>query len=171
MAPPLRIPEAIIDAMIAHARELDPYECCGMLGGKDNTVTNLYRVKNIVSLEGTETLSSFDEAKIGHLQRLSPSKRAEIAFVMDMEDFSKVKKDLRAQGLDLLVVYHSHPQSPAHPSVTDITIAADFEDLWGKIGLSVPRYLIISLEQKSAPYFRAFWIKDKQVTPATVETI
>jgi len=57
------------------------------LAGKDGVVTHHYRVKNIVALEGAEELSSFDEAKTDHLKRLSPQERAEIAFIMDMQDF------------------------------------------------------------------------------------
>ena len=89
---PLKIPQQILDELVAHARELAPYECCGLLAGKDGTVTHHYRIKNIVAQEGAEELSSFDEAKAGHLKRLSPQERAEIAFIMDMHDFSLAKK-------------------------------------------------------------------------------
>ncbi len=154
--------------MVAHARELDPYECCGLLAGRDRRVTHLYRIKNIVASEGAEKLSSFDPAKAAHLERLSPIERAEIAFVMDMQDFSAAKKDIRSNGLDLQVVYHSHPHDPARPSVTDIKIATDYEDIWPKINLPVPAYLLISLMDKSRPDIRTYWIKAGSVTPAEV---
>ena len=167
----LSIPQQILDDMIAHARELDPYECCGLLAGKNGTVTQMYRIKNIVALDGAEKLSSFDPAKVAHLERLSPAERAEIAFVMDMQDFSAAKKDIRNKGLDLQVVYHSHPHDPARPSVTDIKIASEYEEIWPKINLPIPAYLLISLMDKTKPDIRTYWIKTGTVSPASVVTI
>lgn len=160
----LIIPQQILDDIIAHAKELTPYECCGLLAGTDGVVSRLYRIKNIVTMEGAQNLSSFDSAKAAHLERLSPDERAEIAFVMDMQDFSSAKKDMRNNGLDLQIVYHSHPHDPARPSVTDIKIATDYEEIWPKINLSVPAYLIVSL-MKLTPDVRCYWIKSGQVTP------
>lgn len=163
----LVVPQHIFDELVAHARELAPYECCGLLAGTSNTVTHLYRIKNIVALEGAQNLSSFDPTKVAHLERLSPDERAEIAFVMDMQDFSAAKKDIRNQGLDLQVVYHSHPHDPARPSVTDIKIATDYEDIWPKINLPTPAYLLVSLMDRE-PDVKTYWIKAGQVTRVDV---
>jgi proteasome lid subunit RPN8/RPN11 len=169
--PDLSIPQQFLDDMITHARELAPYECCGLLAGKNGTVTQVYRIKNIVALDGAEKLSSFDPAKVAHLERLSPAQRAEIAFVMDMQDFSAAKKDIRNKGLELQVVYHSHPHDPARPSVTDIKIASDYEEIWPKINLPIPAYLLISLMDKTKPDIRTYWIKGGTVVPASVVTL
>jgi proteasome lid subunit RPN8/RPN11 len=163
----LVIPQHIIDDIVTHAKELAPYECCGLLAGNDKTVTTLYRIKNIVALEGAQNLSSFDPAKVAHLERLSPAERAEIAFVMDMQDFSAAKKDMRNKGLDLQIVYHSHPHDPARPSVTDIKIATDYEEIWPKINLPPPAYLLVSL-MHTEPDIKTYWIKAGQVTRADV---
>lgn len=167
----LKIPQHILDEMVAHARELDPYECCGLLAGQDGAVTHHYRITNIVAQEGAEELSSFDEAKASHLKRLSPQERAEIAFIMDMHDFSLAKKDIRTHGTELQVVYHSHPHSPARPSVTDIKIATEYEDIWSKINLAEPLYIILSLQDKSKPDILAYWIKKQRVTPTEFTAI
>src|SRR5262249_59084488 len=95
MTTSLHIPQPILDDMVAHARELDPYECCGLLAGTNGTVTHVYRITNIVALEGAEKLSSFDPAKAAHLERLSPAERAEIAFVLDLQHFSPAKQDIQ----------------------------------------------------------------------------
>jgi proteasome lid subunit RPN8/RPN11 len=116
-------------------------------------------------MEGAQNLSSFDPAKVAHLERLSPAERAEIAFVMDMQDFSTAKKDMRTHGLDLQVVYHSHPHDPARPSVTDIKIATDYEEIWPKINLPNPTYLLISLMHPT-PDVKNYWITSGQVKPA-----
>lgn len=163
----LVLPRNILDDMIAHARELAPHECCGLLAGTNGVVSRLYRIKNIVALEGAQNLSSFDSAKVAHLERLTPAERAEIAFVMDMQDFSSAKKDMRNNGLDLQFVYHSHPHDPARPSATDIKIATDYEEIWPKINLPTPAYLLVSLMSK-VPDIQAYWIKAGQVTKAEV---
>jgi proteasome lid subunit RPN8/RPN11 len=164
----LTIPRRIVDEMIAHARELAPHECCGLLAGRANEVTRLYRIRNIVAMDGVDKQSPFDPAKAAHLERLSPEERAEIAFVMDMQEFSLAKKDIRKQGLDLQVIYHSHPKDPARPSVTDIKIATDYEDIWQQINLPVPAYLLISLMKADRPDVRTYWIRGGMVTPADV---
>ena len=161
----LVIPQQILDNMIAHARELAPHECCGLLAGTNGVVSRMYRITNIVAMEGAQNLSAFDPAKVAHLERLSPAERAEIAFVMDMQDFSNAKKDMRNHGLDLLVVYHSHPHDPARPSVTDIKIATDYEEIWPKINLPNPTYLLISL-MHATPDIKNYWITSGQVSPA-----
>ncbi len=122
-------------------------------------------------MEGAQNLSSFDSAKAAHLERLSPEERAEIAFVMDMQDFSTAKKDMRNNGLDLQVVYHSHPHDPARPSITDIKIATDYEEIWPKINLPLPAYLLVSLMEKSKPDIRGYWIRGGIVTQAHITTL
>ena len=165
--PDLTIPQQILDELIAHARELDPHECCGFLAGTDKTVSKLYRIKNIVSMEGAAQAVSFDAAKMQNLSRLSPEEQAEIAFIMDAQEMFLAVKDMRKNGLTLQVVYHSHPHDPARPSVTDIKIANEWEENWSRLNLTLPIYLIISLMEKTSPDLRAYWIKNGSVSTAT----
>ncbi|HKR78548.1 MAG TPA: M67 family metallopeptidase [Nitrospira sp.] len=167
----LSIPQHIVDGLIAHARELDPYECCGFLAGTDTTVTRQYRIKNVVSLDGAAQAASFDDAKVAHLSRLSPEERAEIAFIMDAQEMFQAVKDMRKEGLTLQVVYHSHPHDPARPSVTDIKIANEWEENWSRLNLTLPIYVLISLMDKTHPDVRAYWIKNGSVSPALTRTI
>lgn len=167
----LIIPQHILDELVAHARELDPYECCGFLAGTGQTVTHLYRIKNVVSLDGAAQAASFDEAKVQHLSRLSPEERAEIAFIMDAQEMFHAVKDMRKNALTLQVVYHSHPHDPARPSVTDIKIADEWEENWGRLNLTLPVYLLISLMEKSRPDIRAYWIRNGTVSPAEIARV
>lgn len=164
----LRIPQPIVDDLIAHARELAPHECCGFLAGQQGVVTHVYRVTNVVALEGAIDAASFDDAKMAHLGRLSPDERAEIAFVMDSQDMFKAVKDMRKQGLDLQAVYHSHPHDPARPSITDIKIATEWEENWPKFNLPLPAYLLISLQQPTQPDVKLYWIRENRVSPAAM---
>jgi [CysO sulfur-carrier protein]-S-L-cysteine hydrolase len=167
----LSIPQQILDDLVAHARELDPFECCGFLAGKNNSVTRLYRIKNVVSLDGAAQAASFDDAKIEHLARLSPEERAEIAFIMDAQEMFHAVKDMRKHGLTLQVVYHSHPHDPARPSVTDIKVATEWEENWSRLNLTLPIYLLVSLMDKAHPDVRAYWIRNGSVSPAGIVTI
>lgn len=162
----LSVPQKFLDEMVGHARELAPFECCGLLAGKDGVVTRLYRIKNIVATEGAHSVSHFDDAKLDHLERLSPDERAEIAFVMDAREQSLALKDMRANGIELQAFYHSHPKDPARPSTTDIRNAVEFDQLREKLNLPAPCHFIISLMDPVKPDIRAYWITSEQVVPA-----
>lgn len=167
----LQIPQSIADDLVAHARALAPHECCGLLAGCDRRVTQLYRIANVVAIDGADRLAAFDDAKLSHLSQLSPEERAEIAFVMDAQDLALAQRDMRKKGLDLLVIYHSHPHDPARPSVTDIKIATDYEDYWPKINLPLPQYLLISLQIPQHPDIKLYDIRHGRVAPASYEIL
>ena len=131
----------------------------------------MYRIKNVVSLDGATQAASFDDAKLEHLSRLSPEERAEIAFIMDAQEMFHAVKDMRKNGLTLQVVYHSHPHDPARPSVTDIKIADEWEENWGRLNLSLPVYLLISLMEKSRPDIHAYWIRNGTVSAAEIAKV
>ena len=58
---------------------------------------------------------------------------------------------LRARlGAEIVAIYHSHPESPAYPSATDVELA-----FWPEAV-----YLICSLADPSQPTIRAFRIRD-----------
>jgi proteasome lid subunit RPN8/RPN11 len=158
----LTIPKQILEDLVAEARRAAPHECCGLLAGQKIHVTRHYKITNIVATEGAE-IANFDPDKISHLQRLSPDERADIAFVMDAREMSLAFKDMRANELDLQVVYHSHPHSPSRPSLTDIRNATDFESVRKVLNLAEPLHLIISLENLALPVLNAFQIANGEV--------
>ena len=45
----MEIPREFADAMVQHAIEEDPNECCGLLAGKDGQVLKHYRMTNTES--------------------------------------------------------------------------------------------------------------------------
>ncbi|MGC9967344.1 MAG: M67 family metallopeptidase [Syntrophobacteraceae bacterium] len=125
----LLIPRHIYTLMIKYAREDYPVEACGILGGNEQCVVETYRMTN--------TDGSHEH------------------FMMEPREQFAVAKDLRAKGLEILAVYHSHPLTPARPSVEDIRLAV------------MPRisHVIISLAIFSQPDVRSFRIADGQVSP------
>jgi len=66
------------------------------------------------------------------------------------------------------IIYHSHPKDPARPSHTDIKIATDYEEIWERINLPVPAYLLVSLMHSPAADIRTYWIAGGKVRPADV---
>lgn len=146
--------------MVAHARELDPYECCGLLAGKNGVVSHQYRITNTVAKD-TTALQVFEGAQVKRLGDLVDTTRAEVAYFMDPKEMLAAFKDMRERQLEITVIYHSHPRSPAIPSSTDIGLAY-YPDV---------AYLIISLEHKSRPDIRAYWIQDRQVIPADYQVL
>ena len=57
------------------------------------------------------------------------------------------------EGLDLWAIYHSHTHSEAYPSDTDVRLAFYPES----------RYIVLSLQDRSAPVVRSFFIVDGEV--------
>ena len=156
----LKIPQQILDGMIAHARELDPFECCGLLAGTNGAVSRHYRITNTVAKDA-RAVAVFDGADVKQLGHLSDSTKAEVAYFMDPQEMLTAFKDMRQRNLELTVIYHSHTHSPAYPSTTDVGLAY-YPDA---------AYLIISLEHKTAPDLRVYWIKDHQVARAEFQPI
>lgn len=146
--------------MVAHARELDPFECCGLLAGSNGSVTRQYRITNTVAHDH-QAVQVFEQASVKQLGHLSETTRAEVAYFMDPKEMLVAFKDMRERQIELAVIYHSHTHSPAYPSMTDIGLAY-YPDA---------AYIIISLEQKAKPDIQAYWIKDRRVVPAVFRAI
>ena len=98
--PTIRLLREHFEAMIAHARETAPAECCGLIGGiSGNNARSLYRLRNV---SGTP----------------------ELGYEAAPEDLFAAQREMRERGEELLAIYHSHPR--AHdptPSETDVRLA------------------------------------------------
>lgn len=92
--PEVRLPAAMREEIVAHARAEAPRECCGIIGGRDGELIELHRMVNLYPGE------DFYEPDGNELYRLY--------------------RDLDDRGLEIAAIYHSHPVSPAYPSARDI---------------------------------------------------
>jgi proteasome lid subunit RPN8/RPN11 len=90
----LTLPATVLDAILAHARDESPRECCGVLGGLDRVASLAVPVVNALA---------------------SPT-----AFRTEPRSMLAADRALRAAGVELVAVYHSHPTSAAVPSGTDL---------------------------------------------------
>jgi [CysO sulfur-carrier protein]-S-L-cysteine hydrolase len=98
----VKISQALIDEMVAHAREDLPNECCGMIGGRDGEATSVVRVENAAA---------------------SP-----LRYEMDPQGQFDALKEIEADGGELLGIYHSHTKSAAYPSQTDVNQAQNWPE-------------------------------------------
>lgn len=127
----LTITKAVFNQIIEHAKNDLPNEACGYLAGVNGLVNTAYELTNI---DHSPEHFSFDPA----------------------EQFKTVK-DVRSKDLEILANYHSHPSSPARPSIEDIRLAFD-------PNIS---YVIVSLAADE-PSVKSFKIKDGIVTPEEI---
>ncbi len=87
-----------MESMRLHVQASLPLEACGLLVGEGNTVKEIISIKN---------------------QAASPTR-----FRMDPEEQLRAFEHMESAGVDLLGIYHSHPEGPDRPSPTDIAEAA-----------------------------------------------
>ena len=57
-------------------------------------------------------------------------------FLIDPQDHISARRDARAAGLDVVGFYHSHPQSDARPSATDLDEASYPNHVYLIVGLT-----------------------------------
>ncbi len=130
----MEMPRTLYDDMIAHLRTAKPEEACGLIAGRDDRAIALYPVEN----------------------------RLQSATAYEMDPLQQVEAmlALEAEGWDLLGIYHSHPHSPAQPSVTDRQ-QSYYPDA---------QYVIVSLENAEQPVTRSFYLRADSVheVPFTV---
>jgi proteasome lid subunit RPN8/RPN11 len=87
-------------AMVKHARAAYPNECCGAMLGSTDGETKL--VREAIALE-----NAFAGAQAARYE-LRP------------EDLLNADKAARERGMDLIGIYHSHPDCGAYFSKTDL---------------------------------------------------
>jgi len=106
----MRIPGALVDEIVAHARHDAPNECCGMVGHRDGVAEAVRPVRNAAA---------------------SPLK-----FEMDPQDQYDALSGLEDAGLDV-AMYHSHTRSEPYPSQTDVNFAKLWPGLlWLIVGVA-----------------------------------
>ena len=130
----MKITKGILEKIYEQAEEEAPLEACGYLAGKEGFITSHYKMTNV--------------------------DKSETHFSLDPKEQFQVTKSVRADGSDLIAVYHSHPASPARPSEEDIRLAHDSSII----------YVIVSLENENRT-FGAFTIKNGMVTPEPLDIV
>jgi proteasome lid subunit RPN8/RPN11 len=136
----LHIAKAHWQAIRAHAEQTYPQECCGLLLGQTastgdetiRTVVELWMAENAWNPEAAALISDLLSQS-----QLANSKRDR--YWIDPQEMLAAMKYGRDRQLDIIGVYHSHPDHPAVPSECDRAIA------WPHYS-----YIIVSVSQGSA---------------------
>jgi proteasome lid subunit RPN8/RPN11 len=145
-------------AIQAHAEIIYPEECCGLLLGEiSGGVKALIEVLPTENSWGEQTTDAFPLVEEVQKRKLSKRNRFSIAPKVMLD----VQKDVRDRNLNIIGIYHSHPDHPAVPSEFDRAIA------WQQYS-----YIIVSVQQGSACDLKS-WILDdnQQFQPEEIHTI
>ncbi len=132
----IRIPRDLVSALVQLA-QLEPMrECCGLLAGQAGSIARIYRATNAAS---------------------NPATSYEIA----PQELFSLMREIRAAGLGLTGIYHSHPNGKNEPSPRDIELAY-YPDT---------AYVIVSPRADTAQPVRAFLIREGRSTELDIEIV
>ncbi len=95
----LRISNSLLERIREHGRSEYPHECCGLLLGRADVDG-----KSVLELKHAENARE-------------DSKRNR--YLISPDELMQAEKAARKLGLDVVGVYHSHPDHPARPSEFD----------------------------------------------------
>jgi proteasome lid subunit RPN8/RPN11 len=132
----LIISRSIVDAIIEQSRVEYPDECCGVILGPVGSDSPI-RHKPMINAAHSPTFYEFEP-----------------------KDLLTLYREVDDNDEEIVVIYHSHTETEARPSRTDIAYA-------GEPGA---HYVLVSTRKEIAPSveFRSFRIIDGQVTEEEV---
>jgi proteasome lid subunit RPN8/RPN11 len=123
----IRIRREAFENVTRHAEREPRQECCGLLAGCDSVITNAFTAKNAAP----DTAKNYEIAP---------------------EELFRLMREIRAAGMTLMGIYHSHPNGDNVPSPRDID-RAYYPDV---------AYFILS--PRAPARVRAFSIRDGHAT-------
>jgi proteasome lid subunit RPN8/RPN11 len=141
----LRLPKAMIEEMIAHAREDLPNEACGVILGRDGVAKELHRARNAEA---------------------SPYR-----YVIHPEDLIRFHRTVDKDDLQFMVIYHSHVASEAYPSPTDVRMSIWPNTDPPLDAYPDAHYVLVSLADREKPVVRAYKITGGVVTEEPLEAV
>ena len=137
----LTITQATYDAIVAHAKRDHPIEACGLVAGPEGT-DRPERFIEMVNAAGSPTFYEYDSTDL-------------LALYREMDDRDEQP----------VVIYHSHTETEAYPSVTDIRLASE----------PGAHYVLVSTREhgnNDGPVeFRSYRIVDGEVTEEEVSVV
>ena len=92
----IRIDKAAWERMVAHAEQTYPKECCGVMLGSEQFVKEAVPLPNVYT---------------------GPQ---EDFFVLAPEDLKRTDEQARKNGMDVIGIFHSHPNCDAYFSKRDL---------------------------------------------------
>jgi len=90
----IRVVRRAFDRMLVYARYQPKVECCGLLAGRDSLISEILPAANAL--------------------------RSATAYEIAPEELFTLFRQIRATGMQLLGIYHSHPSGENFPSQDDM---------------------------------------------------
>jgi proteasome lid subunit RPN8/RPN11 len=128
----VQVRQAVLDDVASHAREEAPFECCGLLVAAAGVIVESVRMRNL--------------------------ERSRTRYLIDPAQHIETNRRLRGTGRSVAGAYHSHPDSPAIPSVSDLAEAHYPEFL----------YIIVSLADARVPSVRGYRLEGGNFDPGAL---
>ena len=135
----LTIKQSLVDAIVAHARADHPDEACGVIAGPAGSD----RPERFIPMINAARSPTFYE--------------------FESSDLLKLYREMDANNEDPVVIYHSHTETEAYPSRTDVAYASE----------PFAHYVLVSTREtgtEDGPYeFRSYRVVDGVIEEEDVE--
>jgi [CysO sulfur-carrier protein]-S-L-cysteine hydrolase len=118
----VRIPRALLDQIVAQARDEAPNECCGIIAADDGMAVAVHPARNAAA---------------------SP-----LRYEMDGMEQYRIQTAIEDAGHALGAIYHSHTRTDPKPSQTDINLAFYPEALYVIVGVKEEPAIVKAFEIK-----------------------
>ncbi len=142
----LEIESAQIKMMFDRAEAFYPEECCGILVGK--IIGN-----SKIVVEAIATMNAWDEAFANDFKTNEDRDRTNHSrYIISPQAIFQAQKSARAQQLEIIGFFHSHPDAPAIPSECDRELA------W-----EVYSYPIVSVIQGKVQEIKSWVLDDDRI--------
>jgi [CysO sulfur-carrier protein]-S-L-cysteine hydrolase len=135
MAEKIRVTSASLISILGDCCQNSTHERCGLLAGRDGTITTVLPACNVLASPTTYEIAP--------------------------QELFTIFRKIRAENLDLLGIYHSHPQTENIPSPKDVAHAYYPDAI----------YFIISPQSDAPKPIRAFRIRGGNFTELSIEVI
>jgi proteasome lid subunit RPN8/RPN11 len=127
-----------VERIREHAASTYPSECCGFLLGREEDGRRvILAVAPLQNAWGDSEMNPYE---------VRPQDSTRNRSLVDPKDYLRVDREARANGMDIIGFYHSHPDHPARPSEFDRKHALDYL-----------LYVILAVE-KGAPREMTGWL-------------
>ena len=131
----VKIRSDVCDRLVLSAASVPEQECCGLLAGSDGVITRIFPAAN--------ALASATAYEIAPLELF------------------RLVREIRAAGIELMGIYHSHPNGRNEPSPRDIE-DAHYPDA---------AYFILSPLPDASRPVRAFSIREGEVEEWEIQVV
>lgn len=124
----LKIEKKILERIFSECRKRYPEEACGLVLGNDGCAVEAYACKNIQN----------------ELHRQDPKRYprdAGVAYTIDPKEAEKIRLAADEKNLDVLAIFHSHPEHGVYFSEEDKNMAAP----WGNPLFPRLSYIVVSV--------------------------